>query len=209
MRQKPELIFVCGCNGAGKSTLTRAAHCMEKGYALLDPDRISLEEHLTAVTAGREVSRRVREYIAQGTPFIKESTLTSKFDFSIAARAKDAGFTLTLIYIGLQSAALALARVRSRVRNGGHNVPAEDICRRYERSLANLVQATKVFDSVLVLDNSGPSYREVALFRGGCCARYTYSPSWFCKVAEKLRLESPSSPSLALKTCPLAQPNII
>lgn len=177
MRQKPELIFVCGCNGAGKSTLTRAAHCMEKGYALLDPDRISLEEHLTAVTAGREVSRRVREYIAQGTPFIKESTLTSKFDFSIAARAKDAGFTLTLIYIGLQSAALALARVRSRVRNGGHNVPAEDICRRYERSLANLVQATKVFDSVLVLDNSGPSYREVALFRGGCCARYTYSPS--------------------------------
>ena len=40
MRQKPELIFVCGCNGAGKSTLTRAAHCMEKGYALLDPDRI-------------------------------------------------------------------------------------------------------------------------------------------------------------------------
>ena len=42
MWQKPELIFVCGCNGAGKSTLTRAAHCLEKGYALLDPDRISL-----------------------------------------------------------------------------------------------------------------------------------------------------------------------
>lgn len=73
MRQKPELIFVCGCNGAGKSTLTRAAHCMEKGYALLDPDRISLEEHLTAVAAGREVSRRVREYIAQGTSFLTSS----------------------------------------------------------------------------------------------------------------------------------------
>ena len=46
MWQKPELIFVCGCNGAGKSTLTRAAHCLEKGYALLDPDRISLVSKL-------------------------------------------------------------------------------------------------------------------------------------------------------------------
>lgn len=137
------------------------------------------------------MSRRVREYIAQGTPFIKESTLTSKFDFSIAAQAKKAAFTLTLIYIGLQSAALALARVRSRVRNGGHNVPAEDICRRYERSLASLAQASRVFDSVLVLDNSGPSYREVAFFRDGSCVRCTCSPFWFCKVAEELRLKKP------------------
>ena len=137
------------------------------------------------------MSRRVREYVSKGASFIKESTLTSIFDFSVVEKAKDAGFVLTLIYIGLQSAKLALARVH-RVGNGGHNVPAQDILRRYERSLANLAQATRLFDTLLVLDNSDSSYREVAFFRNGCCLRHTSTPPWFCKVAEDFQIELPS-----------------
>jgi predicted ABC-type ATPase len=35
---------------------------------------------------------------------------------------------------------MSLARVRQRVKKGGHDVPAADVMRRYDRIMANLVE---------------------------------------------------------------------
>lgn len=196
MWQKPELIFICGCNGAGKSTLTYSTLIQKKGYFFIDPDRISKEHGLSPIEAGKKVSFLVNNLIDQKRPFIKESTLTSNFDFSVAEKAKNAGYITTLYYIGLQSAELAISRVHSRVRAGGHNVPADDIRRRYDRSVANLIKAINHFDSVIVLDNTSYTYEEVAYFQNGECILHCCTPFWFQKVAEELQLESQSpSPS--------------
>jgi len=46
-----------------------------------------------------------------------------------------------LHYLWLSSPAQAIARVRQRVRMGGHDVPEADIRRRFKRSLAHLVDS--------------------------------------------------------------------
>ncbi|MGH7238327.1 MAG: hypothetical protein ACREGF_07370 [Candidatus Saccharimonadales bacterium] len=48
-----------------------------------------------------------------------------------------------------------LKRIRQRVRQGGHNVPAADVRRRYKRSLYNLFQVYfDLCDIILVYDNT-------------------------------------------------------
>ena len=46
---------------------------------------------------------------------------------------------LELHYLWLSSPGQAIARVRQRVKLGGHDVPVADICRRFRRSLVHLV----------------------------------------------------------------------
>jgi len=54
-------------------------------------------------------------------------------------RALKTGYEIELHYLWLSSPAQAVARVRQRVKLGGHHVPATDIRRRFKRSLAHLL----------------------------------------------------------------------
>ena len=49
------------------------------------------------------------------------------------------GFRLYLHYLWLPTPAIAIARVRDRVKMGGHDVPESDIRRRFARSLGHFV----------------------------------------------------------------------
>jgi predicted ABC-type ATPase len=90
----------------------------------------------------------------QATSFAVETTLAGKLHLRIAEKAKDGGWRIGLIYIGLTNADLAIMRVKERVANGGHNVPPGDVRRRYGRSLDNLRLMLKLADHAIVLDNS-------------------------------------------------------
>ena len=54
-------------------------------------------------------------------------------------RARKLGYEIELHYLWLSSPVQAIARVRERVQQGGHHVPATDIRRRFKRSLIHLV----------------------------------------------------------------------
>ena len=50
---------------------------------------------------------------------------------------------------------LALARIKKRVANGGHNIPAKDVRRRFHRSVENLFKLYEpLLDSWMLFDNS-------------------------------------------------------
>ena len=53
--------------------------------------------------------------------------------------ARQLGYEIELHYLWLSSPAQAIARVRQRVQQGGHHVPAGDIRRRFKRSLVHLL----------------------------------------------------------------------
>jgi predicted ABC-type ATPase len=59
------------------------------------------------------------------------------------------------------------ARVATRVTLGGHAVPAEDLERRYGRSLANLVAVLPELDRAYLLDNGGDRPRLVLTMHDG------------------------------------------
>ena len=69
-------------------------------------------------------------------------------------RARSLGFRIELFYVGTSRVEINIERVRQRVSRGGHDVPEEDIRRRYVRSLANLPAAIGLVDEAIILDNS-------------------------------------------------------
>jgi predicted ABC-type ATPase len=59
-------------------------------------------------------------------------------------QAKSRDWLAVLMYIGIDNPNMNVLRVADRVKLGGHDVPREDILRRYDRSLANLNKAAKM-----------------------------------------------------------------
>src|SRR5262245_2195320 len=84
----------------------------------------------------------------------------------VSARAR--GYRVKVFYLWLPSSAMAIRRVRERVRKGGHSVPPADIRRRFSRSLSNLVRHyLPLADEWAIFDNSGREPRLVADGTGG------------------------------------------
>lgn len=152
----PKLLCICGPNGAGKSTFSRAL-AIRENLLVIDPDKLAAEG-LSPIAAGKAAARMARLFLQEGVSFARESTLTSHFDFVLMDEAKQRGYEVELVYIRLASSALALERIAARVARGGHDVPPQDVIRRFSRSLENLPKAVNLADRVTILDNSSGKY---------------------------------------------------
>jgi hypothetical protein len=80
--------------------------------------------------------------------------------------AQAAGYTVFLVFIGIDNPELVVARVIQRVEDGGHDVPDVKIRSRFPRTLVNLQQAVPFVDFAYLFDNSSydEPYRLVAAF---------------------------------------------
>ena len=187
----PSLTVLAGPNGSGKSSTTRYLQ-FEGRDNLLDPDAIARrmdfeDPSRAAVKAGREVIRRIREYLDSGQSFGIETTLSGGGHIENMRTARERGFTVHLAYICLDSAEVNIQRVRARFATGGHDVPEEDIRRRYERSLANVPLALRISNTAWLYDNSGDASRAVMGTRDGVviwCA--DDAPDWVLRVRGNL-----------------------
>lgn len=142
---RPTLTIIAGPNGSGKSTLTRALLGTTR-VPVIDPDAIARGIHpdapeQAALEAGREALHRRQRYLAHGESFAVETTISGNAMLRLMEEARRRGYALQLVFICTDRAEINIARVQQRVAQGGHNVPAEDVRRRYERSLRNLQRA--------------------------------------------------------------------
>ena len=135
------LYVIAGCNGAGKTTasysiLPEMLDCQEfvnadeiaKGLSPFQPESASF-------AAGRLMLNRIRQHISQETEFAFETTLSTLSYAPLLREAKKSGYEITLLFFYLNSPELAIKRVSTRVKEGGHNIPEDVIRRRYERGL--------------------------------------------------------------------------
>jgi predicted ABC-type ATPase len=68
----------------------------------------------------------------------------------------DDGYHVSLFFLGLPSAEVAIARVAERVRQGGHNIPEPVIRRRFTAGKANFERDYRAaVDAWALYDNSG------------------------------------------------------
>jgi predicted ABC-type ATPase len=87
--------------------------------------------------------------------FAFETTLASRSLVPWLTRLKRQGYHVHVLFLWLESADLAVDRVASRVRRGGHDVPEGTVRRRYDRGLRNLFSLyLPIADSWQVFDNS-------------------------------------------------------
>jgi predicted ABC-type ATPase len=146
MPAKPPTIYViAGCNGAGKTTFAREFLPKEvKCLRFFNADEIArglspLKPSAGAIRAGRLLLEQVDECLRRRETFALESTLSGKTYIRLFQRALRSGYEIELHYLWLSSPAQAVARVRQRVKLGGHGVPTTDIRRRFKRSLVHLL----------------------------------------------------------------------
>jgi len=66
------------------------------------------------------------------------TTLSGRSYLHLIKRLRDTGWRVELIYLALPSVEMSKLRVAERVAHGGHNIPVQDIERRFPRSLNNL-----------------------------------------------------------------------
>lgn len=145
---------------------------MAKRINPADPSR-------AAVAAGREVIRRIREYLAGGETFAIETTLSGGGYLETMSHARERGFLVRLVYVCTMDPEENIQRVRARFAHGGHDVPDDDIRRRYERSLRNLPAGLKIAHEGLVYDNSEVIARVVLKTRNGVIVwRAPDEPDW-------------------------------
>jgi predicted ABC-type ATPase len=163
------LPFIAGANGSGKTTLTRWNPELFEEIPLLDPDAIantlqSAAPALLPIAAARHVLKSAKEHLKKGQSFAVETTLSGKNYFQMMLEARNRGFEIVLVYIGTGSVEVNLARIKNRVLGGGHDVPEDDVRRRYKRSFANLPLAIKRADHAILFDNSTEDgYRLIAI----------------------------------------------
>lgn len=135
--------------------MNRAAVAVARGLSPFKPDSVAFE-------AGRIMLQRVDHLIKQGVDFAFETTLPTRSYVQTIRRAKEAGYTITLFFVYLSSAEMAVDRVAKRVSMGGHNIPTDVVHRRYERALTNLFTLyLPICDSFLIINNSGDEPVEI------------------------------------------------
>lgn len=159
---KKKIIIIAGPNGAGKTTfaeefLPKEAGCstfvnadlIAAGLAPFEPER-------AAFRAGRLMLEEIFSHVRRGKSFAFETTLSGRGYAGLISGWQGDGYILKLFFLRLAFPELAIARVRQRVREGGHDVPEPVIRRRFASGLRNLEQLYKpAVDEWAIYDNSG------------------------------------------------------
>jgi predicted ABC-type ATPase len=104
--------------------------------------------------AWHEGVRLLKRAIDERLDFAFETTLGANTIPRLLRKAPNAGIGIYVWYVGLESPELHIARVKSRVSRGGHDISEEDIRRRYERSRLNLIDFLPVLRALRIFDNS-------------------------------------------------------
>lgn len=164
-----KLYIIAGCNGAGKTTasytiLPEILDCKEfvnadeiaKGISPFQPEKAGIE-------AGRLMLKRIKKLLESGESFAFETTLSARSYVQFIERAKQLNYQVTCLFFLLDSEELAISRVETRVKEGGHHISEDVIRRRYKSGLQNFFNLflAKV-DNWLFVNNSGDNYEIIA-----------------------------------------------
>ncbi|MGH8426053.1 MAG: zeta toxin family protein [Pseudomonas fluorescens] len=154
-------MVVAGPNGAGKTTFAREYLPNDvRVLNFVNADLIAgglspLKPELAAIAAGRLVLKEVDRLVEQRADFAFESTLSGVGYVSRLRQMKQSGYHIEIIYLKIVSLRLAVNRINSRVRQGGHNVPNSDVRRRFTRSWQNFENHYRpLADAWAIYDNS-------------------------------------------------------
>lgn len=158
----PKIVIIAGPNGAGKTTFARAflpqeAQCPRFINADLIAAGLSPFAPATAaVRAGRLMLQEIAACVTRGDNFAFETTLAGRAYLRHIEQWRHLGYHVSLYFLSLPTVEMATARVAERVRQGGHDIPATVIRRRFATGRRNFdAHYRAAVDVWAVYDNAG------------------------------------------------------
>lgn len=170
----PTVYVIAGPNGAGKTTfatefLPEFVNCREFLNADLIAAGLSpFAPETQNVRAGRLLLARIQELTDARQDFGFETTLAGRTYARQFQDMRRQGYRIVLFFLWLPHADMAVARVSNRVRQGGHNVPEEDVRRRFASGIRNLFGLYRpLLDGWWLYDASQLPPRPIVIEEGG------------------------------------------
>ena len=180
--------IIGGVNGVGKSSFTGSLKVERTDLGrIIDVDKITADNHYSAVQGGKVAIERIDECLRKGYCFTQETTLSGRKTEVTAAEAKERGYYVRLYYIGLDTPEECLARIDNRVKHGGHSIGEDDVRRRFAGRWEAVAKVLPFCDEARFIDNYN-GFVEVAQYRNGelsiVCEK---PPRWLRELAQYLK----------------------
>lgn len=183
---RPSLVLLAGPNGAGKSTLyqTRVAPSFAGPFInadVIQRDEIDDPSMEASYAAARLADARRRDMLDAGRSFATETVFSHPSRLDVIEDARARGYLVVVMHVGVDSPDLSVARVRSRMHEGGHDVPEEKIRARYARCAPLIRDAVLRADRGMVFDNSRlnvPPHRMLVFASGRLIQAEPILPAW-------------------------------
>jgi len=164
-----KVYIIAGPNGSGKTTFAKTflpeyakcdrfinADLIAAGLSPFSPQQV-------AIKSGKLVLEQIKECSANGVDFGFETTMSGVTYLKYFKMLKEKGYKISIFFLWIPSLQLAVARVKDRVAQGGHNVPTEDIKRRFERSMDKFFKEYRLLtDEWILFNNEGVSPQIIA-----------------------------------------------
>lgn len=159
--------IIGGVNGVGKSSFTGVLKERSTDLGMIvDVDKITAELGGNALAGGKAALRKISERIDKGISFTQETTLSGRKTEATAKQVRDLGYHVRLFYIGLDSAEESLSRIANRVKRGGHDIPQDDVVRRFAGRWEAVAKVLPYCDEAEFYDNDN-GFVLVAEYRNG------------------------------------------
>ena len=167
-----KILIIAGPNGAGKTTfatefLPREADCPNFINADLIAAGISpFRPEAGSIQAAKMMLEMMKMYVEKGESSSFETTLSGKNYGKLIPEWQKKGYKIKLFYLKLPDPEFAIARVKQRVKEGGHNVSEDVIRRRFKTGWNNFERLYKnLVDEWALYENAG--LQPILLNEGG------------------------------------------
>ena len=162
MNKQPKVYIIAGPNGSGKTTFASEflpnyadspafvnADTIARGLSGFSPDAVALK-------AGRLLLEQIETYATKRMDFAFETTLSGTHYLSRLRKLQQTGYSVHIFFLWIPDVRLSLARVASRVKMGGHDIPETVVRRRFHKGIGNFFKYYRTAaDSWMLFDNSG------------------------------------------------------
>ena len=167
--------IIGGVNGVGKTSFVGI-------LKELDPDLgtiIDIGENAAMVA--------IQECIARNITFTQETTLSGYKTEATAKQVKELGYHVRMFYVGLDTLDESLSRIQNRVRRGGHDIPHDDVSRRFSGRWVAVAKVLPYCDEAEFYDNDN-GFVKVAEYRNGEFRTVGMrSPNWILDLQNYLK----------------------
>ncbi len=176
--------IIGGVNGVGKSSLSGvlSAESTDLGI-IIDTDKLTAELGGDKIKGGKKAILRIEECLKAGINFTQETTLSGIRTLKTIQKAREQGYYIRLYYIGVNSSEESIKRIKNRVEKGGHDIPEDDVQRRFNKRFEDLKRILPYCNEARFFDNEN-GFVEKAEYKNGSIVAKGTSPAWLIKLQQ-------------------------